>query len=81
MLHSFESPDHRFDAAAHLLVLVQQSGALSDEGILPLPQRLILFLKLAADDDELFESFFQAFELEVEAVIGLFGGHAENIEP
>ena len=46
MLHGFEATDHRFDAGAHLLVLLQQAGPVVRETLVTLTKRTILFLQL-----------------------------------
>jgi hypothetical protein len=76
LLHPFEPADHGFDAAANLLVLLQQRGTLRRQRILTLPQRSIFFLQLSANDDELFETFFEAPQLEIETMISFNGRHA-----
>ena len=76
LLHSFEPPDHGFDAPANLLVLLQQRGTLRHQRILPMPKRFVFFLQVSANDDELFEALLEALQLEVEAMIGLVGRHA-----
>src|SRR5262245_66458960 len=76
LLHPFEPADHRLDAPANLLVLLQQRGTFRHQRILPRAQRSIFLLQLSANDDELFEAFFEALQLEIETMIGLLGRHA-----
>jgi hypothetical protein len=59
-----------------LLVFLQQRGSFRHQRILSLPELSIFFLQLSAYDDELFEALLESLQLEVEAVIGLVGGHA-----
>src|ERR1700737_815998 len=46
MLHRLQPPDHRLDASANLLILVQQRSAFRGERLVSLAQRAILFLEV-----------------------------------
>ncbi len=66
MLQSLEATDHRFDAAPHRLILVEQGGAFIDEGIVALSQCTILFLQLCDPGGKFIDPGFKAGELEIE---------------
>src|SRR5688572_29926368 len=66
MLHGLEATDHRLHARAHLLVLLQEPGAIIGEGLMPLTQCPILLLESLDACQQLFDALFQPRELEVE---------------
>jgi len=80
LLHGLESIDHRFDAPADLFVFLQQAGALGDQHVLALFERLILFLELLADLHQFFEPLLDTLQFEFETVICLHAAHSRNIE-
>src|SRR5690606_5096818 len=80
LFHRFQAADHRLDARAYLLVLLQQRGTFGGQGILPLPERAVLVLELVAHRDQRVHALFQPAQLVLERRKGIFG-HGRNIEP
>ena len=60
VLHGLQPLDHRLDAAAYHVVLLQQAGLLGDQHVLALAQRAVLFPELVADANELINAFLDA---------------------
>ena len=78
VLHRLESTDHGLDTATDQLILLQQRGALRDQGILAFLERPILFLELVADANDLLHARFKLPEFRVEQVFFSLC-HARNI--
>ena len=74
VLQGLEAADHGINAAAHLLVLIEQRGTFIGEGIVALTQCTILFLQLRDLGGEFIDTGFQAGELEIELRIH-WGAH------
>lgn len=66
VLHRLQPPDHRLDARANLLILVQQRSAFRGERLVSLPQRAVLFLQVFDSGDELFDALCKSHQLEIE---------------
>ena len=79
MLQGLEAADHGLDAGTHLLITLQQRGALAGEAILPLTQRPVLFAQCAERVEKLVDLLFEATDFGVEGdfVAGLVA-HVEN---
>ena len=77
MLQSLQPTDHGFDAATHLLILVQQRGSFIDQRIVTLSQCTILFLQLRDLGGEFVDPGFEAGELEIELRIR-WGAHKSD---
>ncbi len=79
MLHALKPADHRLDPRAHLLVLLQQVGALRDQGVLALPERAVFLLELAASDHQVIKPLAELLELVAEGFFRILC-HETNIE-
>src|SRR5262245_43312929 len=66
VFHGFESADHGFDAGAHLLVLLQETGPVIGETLVTLAQGSILFLQLLDIRHQLCDALLESRELEIE---------------
>ena len=62
MLHCLQSPDHRLDTGAHLLILLQQGRAFARQAVESLAQCAVLFAQLMHHRDEFAESLFEQLE-------------------
>jgi hypothetical protein len=66
VLHCLQPADHRLDAGANLLILVQQRSAFRGERLVSLAQRAVLFLEVFDSGDELFDALCKSHQLEIE---------------
>jgi yecA family protein len=66
VFQSLQAADHGFDARADLFVAVDERGSFRGERFMPLSQGAILFLELIHAGGELFDTFFESLELEIE---------------
>ena len=79
VLHRLKTTNHGLNAATDQLILLQQRGALRDQGVLAFLERPILFLELVADANDLLHARFKLPEFRVEQIFFSLC-HARNIE-
>ncbi len=76
MLHRLQATDHRFDARAHLLVLLQERGTLGHHRILPLAQGTVLLVQLRDRTEQLIEPTLQLLQFLLDADLRFGFAHA-----
>ena len=80
MLQGLQTPDHRLDAGAHLLVLVHEGRTLAGERLVTCAQCAILLPQVFERAEELIDPFCEARELEIKLCFCTVA-HRNTIEP
>src|SRR5690606_7934908 len=81
VLEHAQPPDHRLDAVARLLVLLQKGRTFTGEVVLAVPQRAIFLGELLHQRKQLVDAHFQALQVGFDGAVAAVVAHLQAIRP